>query len=165
MAGAILGHVALGLGSAVVASHDLDRSNRETREAELLARRAAESLRGLEPTEMIALAAAKAAGSSTLLDTLASASETSLDGARIEVDLPVSATTGTVEEDLVVLDLGLPMDLNLDGAVDGNDRSTDCRVLPIRVRVEWRGRDGTRRFELVQVLLATSLRENLDANL
>jgi hypothetical protein len=43
-------------------------------------------------------------------------------------------------------------DLDGDGTIDGDDHAADYRVLPVRVRVRWRGPDGDRELFLVTVL-------------
>lgn len=59
----------------------------------------------------------------------------------------------TLSEDRDDPGLGMPRDLNLDGAVDALDHSTDYRVLPVRVSVEWLGQGGRRRTESVTTLV------------
>ncbi len=49
------------------------------------------------------------------------------------------------------LELGMPRDLNGDG-IDAADHAGNYRILPVRVVVQWRGRTGERRIELVTVL-------------
>jgi prepilin-type N-terminal cleavage/methylation domain-containing protein len=47
--------------------------------------------------------------------------------------------------------LGTPRDLNSDGVVDSADHTSDCTILPTRVRLEWASRSGQarpRQFEL-----------------
>jgi len=55
-------------------------------------------------------------------------------------------------EDDVERDLGMPRDLNGDDVIDSLDHATDYRVLPVRIRVEWRGKNGDRAVELVTTL-------------
>lgn len=45
--------------------------------------------------------------------------------------------------------LGLPRDLDLDGAVDGTDHAADYRILPVLVRVRWSGAGGVHQIEIV----------------
>lgn len=61
---------------------------------------------------------------------------------------------GELREDMVDARLGLPRDLNNDGAVDALDHGGDYRVLPVVVRVEWRGKGPARRIELYTTLTA-----------
>ena len=44
--------------------------------------------------------------------------------------------------------VGMPRDLDLDGAVDALDHASDYMVLPVRVRVQWQGSSGPRTVEL-----------------
>lgn len=46
-------------------------------------------------------------------------------------------TLGRLREDLVMPELGMPMDLNGDGVIDSDDHSGDYVVLPVLVRVRW----------------------------
>lgn len=50
--------------------------------------------------------------------------------------------------------LGLPRDLNLDGAVDALDHSGDYRVLPVRIQLRWRSRSGERLVNFYSTLSA-----------
>jgi type II secretory pathway pseudopilin PulG len=55
-------------------------------------------------------------------------------------------TPGELREDMVDSRLRVPLDLNLDGFVDGADHSGDYRILPVLIRVTWQ--DGTEEREL-----------------
>lgn len=55
---------------------------------------------------------------------------------------------GELREDADDPGLGMPRDLNGDGRVDGDDRAGDYRLLPVRVRVAWRGAAGEAQVEL-----------------
>lgn len=57
-----------------------------------------------------------------------------------------------LREDVDLPELGLPRDLNGDHLVDSADRSGDYVVLPVRVRVEWVGKQGRRHLELTTML-------------
>ena len=72
------------------------------------------------------------------------------DGSVGEILLPILVPAGgalQVREDLQRPELGLPRDLNGDGAIDGVDHSVDKRVLPVLVRLRWRGATGISRME------------------
>lgn len=65
------------------------------------------------------------------------------DGLVGEVLFPASdAVPGMLREDLVNDALGMPRDLDGDGVVDGFDHSTDYQILPVVVRLRWRGTNG-----------------------
>lgn len=49
-----------------------------------------------------------------------------------------------LREDLVDPDLGMPRDLNSDGATDAADHANDHDLLPVRVVVEWTSSTGPR---------------------
>ena len=61
-----------------------------------------------------------------------------------------------LREDLEDRELGMPRDLDGDGAVDALDHADDYGILPVRVRIEWTGEQGARSFELYTVLVAES---------
>jgi hypothetical protein len=49
-------------------------------------------------------------------------------------------------------ELGMPRDLNGDGAIDAIDHWDDYQILPVRVRVAWVGKGGRQRVDLVTTL-------------
>jgi type II secretory pathway pseudopilin PulG len=61
---------------------------------------------------------------------------------------------GELREDVADDGLGTPRDLNLDGAVDGADHAGDYRVLPVLVRVEWKGKGPARQLDLHTTIAA-----------
>lgn len=73
------------------------------------------------------------------------------DGMHGQVLFPTDG--GALREDLVDDVLGMPRDLDLDGAIDGVDHAGDYRLLPVLVRVEWRSGARERLLE-IQTLLA-----------
>jgi hypothetical protein len=44
------------------------------------------------------------------------------------------------------------MDLNADGTVDTADHASDYTLLPVRVRVDWRGPSGPQNYQLETIL-------------
>lgn len=67
------------------------------------------------------------------------------------VVLPVDGN-GVIRENVNIPELGMPRDLNLDGVVDGGDRSADAMILPVLVRVRWNGATGARETSISLVL-------------
>ncbi len=65
----------------------------------------------------------------------------------------VAGAVDLLREDVVDADLGMPRDLNSDGVIDAADHSGDYQILPVRVRVAWRGFSGNRALELESVLV------------
>lgn len=57
-----------------------------------------------------------------------------------------------VREDIADVQLGTPRDLSGDSVVDDVDHIGDYTLLPIRIRLRWRGSFGRRTFELHTVL-------------
>jgi hypothetical protein len=75
------------------------------------------------------------------------------DGLVGEILFPASdAVPGMLREDLVSAPLGMPRDLDGDGNVDGFDHSTDYRILPVVVRLTWRGTNGVTRAQFRTLL-------------
>jgi len=59
---------------------------------------------------------------------------------------------GELREDADVPALGMPRDLNLNGAIDVDARNGDYRLLPVIVRLEWRSQRGPASLEFKTVL-------------
>lgn len=75
------------------------------------------------------------------------------DGLPGEVIFPTQAGfPARLREDVVMPELGMPRDLNGDGVVDANNHATDYTILPVIVRVRWRGVGGLGAFELKTML-------------
>jgi type II secretory pathway pseudopilin PulG len=76
------------------------------------------------------------------------------DGFVGEVVMPVDALApGVLREDLALPALGCPMDVDASGgAPDANDHSLDYQLLPILIRVRWRGPAGAAQIELTTIL-------------
>ena len=71
------------------------------------------------------------------------------DGMVGEIILPVQTVGGVVQvrEDLQLPEIGLPRDLNGDGVTDALDHSADKLIMPVLVRLRWRGARGVSRME------------------
>lgn len=75
------------------------------------------------------------------------------DGLPGEILFPTLAgAPGVLREDAVNAALGVPRDLDGDGVVDALDHASDYRLLPVVVRVSWRGKAGDAQFELRTLL-------------
>jgi type II secretory pathway pseudopilin PulG len=72
------------------------------------------------------------------------------DGMALEIVLP--AVGPELFEDEAVALFSLPRDLDMDGTVDAADHAGDYRVLPVLVRVSWRGRTGSRTIQLLTTI-------------
>jgi len=77
------------------------------------------------------------------------------DGLVGEIVFPTVETSAGLElrEDVEEPTLGMPRDLNGDGALDALDHAGDYRLLPVVVRLRWRGVSGERSAE-VRTLIA-----------
>jgi hypothetical protein len=73
-----------------------------------------------------------------------------LDGAAGRILFPeIDSGSGPVlREDLVDPVFGLPFDLDADGVIDGGDKSSSYRLLPVLVRISWLGGAGSQELEL-----------------
>jgi prepilin-type N-terminal cleavage/methylation domain-containing protein len=78
------------------------------------------------------------------------------DGCVGKIILPELVTAGgsQLREDLDMPELGMPCDLNGDGAIDDIDHEAvaDYRILPVLLRLEWTGRNGRRSAETRTIL-------------
>ena len=73
------------------------------------------------------------------------------DGRVAEIRLPLVG--GQLREDQDLPNLGFPRDLNGDGIVDAADHSGDYVILPVTVRLAWRGMAGDMQQEFHMVLV------------
>ena len=71
---------------------------------------------------------------------------TDADGCVGRIFLPVIA--GALREDVVDTGLGMPRDLNGDSVVDAADHAGDYVLIPVHVRLEWKGVAGDSSFDL-----------------
>ncbi|MBI3818693.1 MAG: hypothetical protein HY286_08390 [Planctomycetes bacterium] len=67
-----------------------------------------------------------------------------------EIQFPVSGTQ--LREDINNTALGMPRDLNGDGKIDGFDHSADYKILPLLIRIRWKGPDGNYIIDVPTVL-------------
>jgi len=77
------------------------------------------------------------------------------DGLHGEVFFPTIVDAGAglqLREDLVNDALGTPRDLSGDSIIDDEDHAGDYFVLPVMIRVRWRGKSGTQEYALHSAL-------------
>lgn len=76
------------------------------------------------------------------------------DGFVGETVFPTLIELGDIElrEDVALPELGMPRDLDGDGDVDDEDRTDDYELLPVILRVRFRGQHGPRELELHTLL-------------
>jgi len=75
------------------------------------------------------------------------------DGMVGQILFPVQAGAPLVlREDGSNMALGTPRDLDGDGAIDDQDHAGDYRILPVLIRLQWRGSSGPARLELRTLL-------------
>lgn len=78
------------------------------------------------------------------------------DGLVGEIVFPTAVGAGgalELREDVADVNLGTPRDLNGDALIDAADHADDYLILPVVVRLRWRGTTGERRFEFTTVLV------------
>jgi hypothetical protein len=158
---AVLTIGACGLVAVLVHSMTLAAMNRETRRATEVARGVLEQMHGVPVAEVYASynddpsddpdGAGTAPGDSFAVTTKAATTGTaSLVG---EIIFPSPVSGGSLREDVVDVSLGMPRDLNGDGAIDSADHKGDYVILPVKIRVSWSGVAGDRSFEICALLL------------
>jgi len=75
------------------------------------------------------------------------------DGCAGEIVFPVAAGAGgMLREDVGDAALGMPRDLDLDGVVDAANHAANYRILPVLVRVRWRGPGGSQQTDVRTIL-------------
>jgi type II secretory pathway pseudopilin PulG len=146
--------------SSISSTVVLGESTRETTLAYLAAQRQLEGLRTQNFRQLFALfnavPADDPAGEGTApgqnFDVAGlSPTKDDADGRVGQILFPVAEDDeGQLRED--VLFIGRQHDLDVDGGIDVADVSASYALLPVRVRVEWKGRSGNRYVELQTVL-------------
>jgi type II secretory pathway pseudopilin PulG len=153
--------VALGaVSSTLIATRNLNRFNRELGIAAEAAQSMFETLRSEDFFEVFARFNADdkddpggkgtAPGNKFVVENLSPRADDA-DGIVGEISFP-AINKKELREDFVDAGLGMPRDLNLDGAIDALDHALDYRILPIRIRLEWTGVSGDQEVELLLVL-------------
>ena len=76
------------------------------------------------------------------------------DGSVGQILFPTATAGGAVQlrEDVQDAALGMPRDLNGDGALDALDHAGDYRILPVIVRFEWASPSGPAELEFRTIL-------------
>jgi hypothetical protein len=150
--------VAGGVLNAIVASTALNRTNRESALAMEAACSIVETLKATPLDEMFSRFDASAGNDPAAGVSPGAAFEVDgLDPQTADADGFVGAISfpgggAVLREDADDPELGMPRDLDGDGAVDAQDHAADYRLLPVRVTVQWTGKTGARSVELVTVL-------------
>jgi len=154
---------AVGMAGAMLASLTLQRCEGDAALARVASRRVLEELSASDFTEAYALynqstqddagLSITARGSNFAVAGLRARSGDA-DGQCGRVMFPTVVSGGVewLREDIVDPSLGMPRDLNADGVIDGLNRALDYEILPVRVRVEWRGARGDETFDLETIL-------------
>jgi type II secretory pathway pseudopilin PulG len=145
----ILVTILMGFSQALLGSMKVTRTNRESAIAANAARQMLETLRAEEFSTIFTANNAIAADDPPGVTTRPAAFDVpglntqagDADGMCGEIIWPERTAFGGSElrEDSIESRLGMPQDLNGDGVVDSVDHSGDYRILPVLVRVRWRG--------------------------
>jgi len=161
IAGAFLALAACGMSAVIAGSMSMNAVNKETAQARTAARRMLEELQNVPTGDIFAtfngiseddpMGEATAPGS--LFSIEMKPAEIQVSNMTGQIVFPESYISGELREDTVDPGLGMPRDLNGDWVIDSEDHAKDYLLLPIRIRVEWRGLTGDRTYELYTVLL------------
>ena len=160
-AGAILAIGACGLSSVLVNAMTTTAVNRESSQARAAAQQLLEQIQNIPVGDVFAtfnddtrddpLGPSTAPGSSFEIELKPAAAQvSSMTG---EVLFPTLTSMGALREDVRDEQLGMPRDLNGDGEIDSLSHSRDYVVLPVRIRVVWRGATGQRSLEMCSLLM------------
>ena len=159
VASGVLTIAVVGMAGAMLSSMALQRSESEATLARLAAQQALENMQAVDFAEVWACYNAATADDVGLTTPARGATfvvqgltpvEGDLDGRCGAIEFP--ETNGALREDFVDGALGMPMDLDGDGAVDTADHGADYTLLPVRVRVDWRGPSGPQNYQLETIL-------------
>ena len=162
-AAAVLAIAISGAASAMISAIQLDRVNRESALATQGARRIMERVQEVDYMTAWAMFNQDpnddppgALGPNFAVLNL-TAQENDPDGFAGEIFFPAAFNGATaaweIREDFVDAALGMPADLNGDGdAFDSFVFGDDFDMLPVRIRVQWRGASGDRTLDLVTIL-------------
>lgn len=77
---------------------------------------------------------------------------TSADGHAGHIVFPSPAGTGTLRQDTVMPALGMPRDLTGDGVVSSTNVAGSYKLLPVQIKVDWRGSYGTETYSIYLLL-------------
>jgi hypothetical protein len=148
----------LGLSAVIATSVKLTAVNRETARARQAGNMMLEEIRTYPVSEVYARFNSDPkddpeAGSPGETFEVPTVGLSSVMGAMIgTIEFPTSAAGVELCETTKDAMLGMPMDLNGDGSLDDASHATDYVLLPIRIRVTWRGIAGERAVEMYAVL-------------
>jgi hypothetical protein len=156
-AAAVLAIAISGAASAMISAIQLDRVNRETAVATQAARRMMERIQeGAYTTAWGTFNPAGTTGANFAVPNLA-VQDNDPDGFAGEIAFPATFNGALgqweIREDFVDVAMGMPADLNGDGdTFDSFSGGGAYDMLPVRVRVSWKGASGDRSLDLVTIL-------------
>ena len=171
MTGAVLAIGACGMASVLVQSMTVTAVNRETTLAREAARQVLEQIVDIPAGEVYTIFSATdpalkdvavyqdpayTTESQTYYSTESLTTNTQfsdVSGMTANVIFPAAVGGYSLREDVTDQALGMPRDLNGDGVIDSENHADDYVLLPVRVRVNWKGVTGERSFEVCTVLL------------
>ena len=159
VASGVLTIAVVGMAGAMLSSMALQRSESESTLARLGAQQVLETMQAVDYAEVWACYNASTADDAGLGTAARGATfvvqgltpvEGDADGRCGTIEFPT--VNGALREDVVDAALGMPMDLNADSAIDTADHASDYTLLPVRVRVDWRGPSGPQTYQLETIL-------------
>ena len=131
----------------IVHSIRLSRVNRETAIAAEAAQQMTEMIQSVGYENIFAAFSANPNFAVPGLDAQAG----DVDGMVGTIEFPTVG--GQLREDVNDAGMGMPRDLDGDGAIDGSNHANDYILLPVRMRLDWRGVSGDRTMEVTTLLL------------
>lgn len=75
------------------------------------------------------------------------------DGKCGKILFPTDSSGSQLREDTVNPDLMMPRDLDGSGTIDRVDVAPNCKILPVEVRIDWRGIQGSRSWTYRYIFL------------
>ncbi len=159
VASGVLTIAVVGMAGAMLSSMALQRSESESTIARLSAQQVLETMQAVDFSEVWACYNASTADDAGLVTPARGATfvvqgltpvEGDADGRCGSIEFP--ETNGALREDVVDAALGMPMDLDGNGTVDTANHASDYTLLPVRVRVDWRGPSGPQVYQLETIL-------------
>jgi hypothetical protein len=163
VAGLVLVIAVVGTSGAMLSAMALQRGESECSVARQAARRTIEELQGVPFSEVFrcynsvagdnaGLTVAARGPNFTVLGLTPDPADADGQCGRVMFPSTVAGGVESLLENFVDDDLGMPFDLNNDGAIDAANHAGDYVVLPVRVRVQWRGLAGPMHYDLSTIL-------------
>ena len=146
----VLTLAAMGFSQALIGGLRLAQATRERALAIEQARRVLEEMQDASFAQVFALYGFGTAPGPNFAVTGLTLLDDDADGFVGSISFPVNGAQ--LRENLALSSLGMPHDLNGDGAIDAANHAADYKLLPVLVSVSWRGPSAPMRVELRTIL-------------